>query len=236
MDDLKKLDFKELEKLYQSETIKPTFDYVHIILALIIFGKNNKEGLGRYRLKKELLIGPGTARSLVTKLNENIGFIKVLNEDNKRKGHILTEKGKVYLKKVKEKLPLIKKVATEDLKDIILNADTSKVCLILIRNAADNMGTGIEQRDAAIKVEGLGATCLIFDGKKLHYPYKSKKHEKENKVFVKEKIQMYLKKQIDKEGYHLKQGDVIILGLGDSFKKARLAGLNAAFTLIKGKS
>lgn len=229
------VDLKKLDKLYKSETIKPTFDYVHILLALIIFGKNEGKGLGRYRLKNELLIGPGTARSLISKLNENIEFIEVLNEENKRKGHILTEKGKKFLNEVEKKLPIIKQGDIESLKDLIVQTETVNAYLVLIRGAAKELGSGIEQRDAAIKVDGLGATCLVYDGGKFHYPYKADIDKKNNKIYVKEEIQEYLKKEVLIEGQKLMENDVIILGLGDNNKKARLAALNAALTLIRKK-
>jgi hypothetical protein len=229
------VDLKKLDELYKSETIKPTFDYVHILLALIIFGKNEGKGLGRYRLKNELLIGPGTARSLISKLNENIEFIKVLNEENKRKGHILTERGEQFLNEVKEQLPVIKHGNIEYLKDLIVQAETVNIYLILVRDAAKRLGTGIEQRDAAIKVDGLGATCLIYDGGKFHYPYKAGQDTQNKKIYVKQEIQEYLKKEVLDEEQRFMEYDVIILGLGDNNKKARLAALNAALTLITKK-
>ena len=64
-------EFSELNDLFKSATIKPSFKKVHVILSMFIFGEN-PQGIGRYRLKKELLIGSGTARSLITKLNEKI--------------------------------------------------------------------------------------------------------------------------------------------------------------------
>ena len=100
--------FEELDELFESATIKPTFEKVHVVLALFIFGENI-EGMGRYRLQKNLTLGAGTAKSLIKKLNKNIGFITVLNSENKRKGHVLTEKGTDFLKEMKSKIPLIEK-------------------------------------------------------------------------------------------------------------------------------
>jgi len=89
---MKVIMFQELDELFESATIKPTFEKVHIVLALFIFGEN-REGIGRYRLQKELLIGSGTSRSLIRKLKDKVGFITVPKEDAKsksetqRKGH-----------------------------------------------------------------------------------------------------------------------------------------------------
>ncbi len=90
--------FEELEALWRSSTIKPSFKLVHVILALFMF-EENKEGIGRYRLQKELLIGSGTTKSLIKKLNEDLNFIKVLIDENIIKGHILTKIGLEFVKK-----------------------------------------------------------------------------------------------------------------------------------------
>ena len=97
--------YEELEVLFESPTIKPSFEEVHVILSLFIFDEN-REGIGRYRLQKELLIGEGTAKSLIKKLNEKARFL-VVTERGKRKGHVLTEKGISFLGEVKKKIPLL---------------------------------------------------------------------------------------------------------------------------------
>ena len=91
--------FRDLENLFASPTIKPTFEIVHVILALFIFDEN-QEGIGRYRLEKELLIGSGTAKSLIKKLNKIAEFITT-KDQNIRKGHVLTRKGLTFLKMIK---------------------------------------------------------------------------------------------------------------------------------------
>ena len=93
-----------------------------LILSLFIF-EENKDGIGRYRLQKELLIGSGTARSLIKKLSETINFITVLTDENKRMGHILTREGLNFLKKIKQKIPLIEVGDPNELKDIIIKPE-----------------------------------------------------------------------------------------------------------------
>ena len=82
--------FEELDALFESSTIKPSFEEVHVILSLFIFDEN-REGIGRYRLQKELLVSEGTAKSLIKKLNEKTRFLTVTDK-GKRKGHVLTKK------------------------------------------------------------------------------------------------------------------------------------------------
>lgn len=225
---------EELEPLFQSATIKPTFEKVHIILALFIF-EQNKEGIGRYRLQKELLIGSGTARSLIKKLNKTINFITVLTDENKRKGHILTEKGLDFLNKIKEKIPLIEEGDLSILKEIIIESEDINPYICHVKNSANRITNAIAQRDAAIKINGNGATCLIYNGESLVFPEKSFSEDDKQHWKVSARLGKYFKTFHSKNmgiSLNLEKDDVIIIGLGDNIKKARLAALNAALTLI----
>jgi len=116
----------ELDPLFESPTIKPTFDYVHVILSLFLFGENI-EGIGRYRLQKELQIGAGTVKSLFNKLKNVTKFIIVPSEGElkagelQRRGHVLTQIGFEFLAKVKKKILLLKKADLEYLKELLLD-------------------------------------------------------------------------------------------------------------------
>lgn len=223
--------FEELDILFESPTIKPSFEIVHVILALFIF-EENKEGIGRYRLQKELLIGSGTARSLIKKLNETINFIRVLTDENKRKGHILTKNGFDFLKKLKQKIPLIEGGEPSILKDIIIKPEGNNIFFCLVRDAIEKISNGIEQRDAAIKIGGVGATCLLFDGTNLIFPSLSLDHDEKEQMRVDDNILEYIFTLINKKNSLLKENDVIIIGLGGNPEKARLAALNAALTIL----
>ena len=216
--------FNELRDLFESPTIKPAYEYVHVILALFIFGEN-EDGIGRYRLTKDLLIGSGTARSLIDKLNRNLNFLEVLSDNNKTKGHILTNKGKKFLEKLQEKLPIIKEGDLTLFQDIIIQTQKSNPYFCLIKNASDKITNGIDQRDAAIKIGGTGATCLTYNGKDLEFPSMSET--------VDQKILNYFKTQITQQNIKLEKNDVIIIGSGDNSQKSRLAALNAGLTLIE---
>jgi len=223
--------FEELDDLFHSETIKPSFDYIHIILALYLFGElGEKEGIGRYRLKEELLIGSGTAKSLITKLNKTINFISVVNNKNQKKGHQLTKRGKNFLKKFKNFIPILKKGNLEILKDILIEIENVDAYFCLIKKARNKLTNGIAQRDAAIKINGSGATCLIYDGTKFIFPPNAFSEGDINNVEISYNVQDYFKKELI--DFLLEPNDVIIIGLGDSPQLARLATLNAALTLI----
>ena len=218
----------QLSDLFESSTIKPTYDYVHVILALYIFGENS-DGIGRYRLTKDLLIGSGTARSLITKLNEKIKFITVLSNNNKNKGHIITEKGNNYLTKFKGMIPLIKEVEGSVIKEIIIEfKEEVNPYYCLVKRASNQISNGIDQRDAAIKVGGTGATCLIYNGTNLVFPSVTG----QEKDSVEKKVLNYFKDQLKTNNLQFDKEDVIIIGSGDNPQQSRLSALNAALTLI----
>jgi hypothetical protein len=223
--------FNEIEGLFESATIKPTFEYIHVILALYLFGKE-EGGIGRYRLKEELLIGSGTARSLIEKLNERINFITVLSEKNKKKGHILTKVGQAFLDKLKEKIPLVEEGDLSILKEILIESENLNSYYCLIKNAAGLITNGIKQRDAAIKIEGSGATCLVYNGNNLTFPPEAFSDHEMEKIKISDTVQEYFKSSIARIKFDLERNDVIIIGLGESPEKARLAAMNAALTLI----
>ncbi len=223
--------FEELDDLFYSSTIKPIFELVHVILALYIFSENYPDGIGRYRLRKELLIGSGTAKSLIKKLNKTINFIYVQDE-NIRKGHILTDKGLNFLNSIKKKIPFIKDGDIKVLRDIIIESEDMNVCICQTKNSGSKITNGMAQRDAAIKVNGKGATCLIFNGKKLLFETNHFLKEEENQMRINDDLQEYFLNMINEEKSNLEKNDVLIIGLGEIPEIARLACLNAALTLI----
>jgi len=225
-------ELNELKPLFESLTIRPTFDYVHVILSLFIFGEN-PEGIGRYRLKDELQIGSGTAKSLVKKLKDVSEFIVVPDEGTrKRKGHVLTKKGDKFFAKVKKKIPLLEKADITFLKDIIIEPENVNPYFCLVKNATKKIKNGIEQRDAAIKVNGSGATCLVYNGKDIIFPSKYIDNSSEEQKKINQKTLKYFTSKIEKAKVLFEKDDVIIIGLGENLQISRLAALNAALTLF----
>jgi len=222
------VEFEELNVLFDSPTIKPTFDLVHIILALFIFEKH-ADGLGRYRLEKELLIGSGTVKSLVTKLKKDIHFITTVGNNNKRKGHVLTEKGLKYLSKIKKRIPILEESDISVLKSVLIKSENVHTYFCQLKNAADKITNGMAQRDAAIKVGGIGATCLVYDGVRLLFKHGTISEEERNQMKINDDVQTYF---TDSFNLKLENNDLIIIGLADDPIKARLVALNAALTLL----
>lgn len=228
---------KDLHAMFESNTIKPTFNHAHILLSLLIF-ENHPKGIGRYRLKEELLIGKGTARSLITRLKDKVDFIKVSGgkdqngQPKNRLGHILTEKGMKFLERVKMKIPLLIRGDLEVLKEIIIEAERNYPFICVVKQGESKIKYGMEQRDAAIKVDGSGATCLVFNGDHFVFPASTSVKNQDLKEKTNKNIEDYFKNLIPSTNSTLEKGDVFIIGLGDEPNKARLASLNAALTLI----
>ncbi|MHA1319210.1 MAG: DUF4443 domain-containing protein [Promethearchaeota archaeon] len=230
-------ELSELDPLFESPTIKPTFQLVHVILSLYLFGENT-EGIGRYRLQKELQIGAGTVKSLFNKLKKVTKFIIVPREGElkagelQRRGHVLTQKGFEFLAKVKKKIPLLRKADLEYLKDIIIKQEYVNSYFCLVKKSSTKLRYGVEQRDAAIKVNGSGATCLVYDGVNLFFPTKSKIKDDKNNTKINPETLNYFKSEFEDSKVKIEKNDVIIIGSGDTSQKARLATLNAALTLF----
>ena len=229
--------FDELEVLFDSKTIKPNFELVHIILAILLYGEY-PEGLGRYRLESELSIGSGTVKSLVKRLKNQGNYIKIPTypkeaiQEKRRKGHVLTSKGLNLLGKIKEQIPIINQTDTEFLKEIIIDSKGNSTYFCLIKKAIGTLGDGIAQRDAAIMIGGAGATCLVYDGINIVFPEDYLASKTDMKININEDIQTYFKAKLLNQNTILENGDVIIIGIGNNPIKARLAALNAALTLI----
>ncbi len=198
-----------LQSLLSSPTITARFNYVHVILALFNFAEK-KNGIGRYALSKTLNIGEGMSRSIVTKLQEK----NIITPKSTRKGHVLTKQGMKLYEKIKSHI-FYHGPAPDSFNKIIVKG---KPYLVFIRGGADRVGLGIEVRDAAIKIGGYGATCLVVQQHNLRFPHDETKLDAE--------IQAILFKMET-----LQEGDVIIIGAGETEAIARLAALNAALSI-----
>ncbi len=160
------------------------------------------------------------------------------NEYRKQKHIIQVECetcGKIFgriLAKVKRKIPLIKKADLEYLKDIVIKQEYINSYFCLVKKASTKLSDGVEQRDAAIKVNGSGATCLVYDGVNLFFPTKKPFRDDNDNTKINPKILNYFKSEIEDANVKIEKNDVIIIGSGENYQRARLATLNAALTLF----
>ena len=134
----------------------PQFIEPHLVKALMTI---DAEGpVGRMRLSKTLRLGEGTTRTLIKHL-ENEGLIKT-----SKVGIALSNSGRKLTSNLKSRISLGMEVSQSSLTVGPFNV------AFLVKDAADSIKGGLEQRDASIKVGALGATTLIFNRGKLNMP------------------------------------------------------------------
>jgi len=133
-----------------------SFELVHIFKTFQLLDKN--EHISRVLLCQELALGEGSVRTLVKHLKMQ-NLVKSTNG-----GTRLTEKGKI--------------LSSELLQSIPSEANMPKCSIalgqfnyvILLRKYGFAIKSGIEQRDAAIKMGALGATTLLYNNNKFIMP------------------------------------------------------------------
>lgn len=186
-----------------------SFDVVHVFAALQMI--KNSGRTSRDALCTGLELGEGTVKTLVKHMKMH-GLVQTSNGGTK-----MTVKGKGIC-------------------DGLLSAMPSEMSLprcsvalgkfnyaVLVREFGFAVKSGIEQRDAAIKMGATGATTLLFKEGKFIMPASShdslKKEPRVRKMIIRE-----LKP---------KEEDVVIIGSADSNEKtAELAAKNAALLTI----
>lgn len=187
----------------------PSFNEAHVVKVLELIG--DYQTIGRIRISRELELGEGATRTLLKHL-KNEGVIK-----SSRNGLSLTEKGKKLFSELRSKLSACKEVPSSPL--------TLGSCniAILVRNSAKVVGSGMEQRDIAIKSGASGATTLIFSGDRLSLP------------MGEENISKSMPKLYDKllTLFNPTENDVIIVGCADNKNQAEIGAKMAAIKLLE---
>ena len=187
----------------------PYFIEAHVVKAL---GTIAAEGpVGRMKLSRTLGLGEGTTRTLVKHLrNERLIEIS-------RSGIVLTDKGEKLFSNLRSRIGDKTEIPRSSLTVGPFNI------AILVKNAADVVQLGLEQRDAAIKVGALGATTLIFSRGKLTMPGVNRDVLKEAPA-VREVLISTLRPQED---------DVIIIGSAEDKLTAEIGAIAASLETLK---
>ncbi len=190
----------------------PSFNEAHVVKALEIIGDYGI--VGRIRLSKELWLGEGTTRTLLKHLkNEGI-------TQSSRRGISFSEDGKMLFSDLRSKLSEGIDVASSPLTVGSFNIG------ILVRDSAKAVGSGMEQRDTAIKSGASGATTLIFSSNKLSLPM-----DEENIFESMPELHDKLVTQ-----FKPKENDVIIVGCGENRETAEIGAKMAAIKLLKNSN
>lgn len=186
-----------------------SFDIVHVFAALQLIEGSGKAS--RDTLCKELALGEGTVKTLVKHMKMH-RLVETSNGGTK-----MTAKGRGICSELLSSMPLE------------MSLPRCSIALgkfnyaVLVREFGFAIKSGIEQRDAAIKMGATGATTLLFRDSKFVMPASSQdslKKEPEVRRMLAEKLKP-------------EEGDVIIIGSADSNEKtAELAAKNAALLTI----
>lgn len=148
---------KSLEKIAGEKAPgpAPTFSVLHLLRVIELVAE---KPIGRTKLAEELNIGQGAARTIVNRLRE-AGLLST-----SKMGCTLTTKGlrlwrdygKIFQKKI------------EILASELTNAKHNFA--VLAKNCGHKIKSGIEQRDAAVKIGAKGAITIVFRNGRLVIP------------------------------------------------------------------
>ena len=202
---------KIIEKVMQKIASGPTpsFNEAHVVKTLELIGKYGN--VGRIRLSKELGLGEGTTRTLLKHLkNEGI-------TQSSRSGILFSENGKKLFSDLPSQLSECMEVPNSP-----LTVGSCNIA-ILVRNSAEAVGSGLEQRDIAIKSGAIGATTLIFSSNTLLMP-NGEENLSESMPDLHDKLVSQFKP---------KENDVIIVGCGENLDIAEIGVKMAAIKLLR---
>ncbi len=194
------------QRYYPSRTL--SFEAAHIFKVLQITHENKRAS--RSLLVSEVGLGEGSVKTLVRHLKMH-GLVTT-----SKAGMSLTNKGSVLFQKLNEAIP-----AESDMREHSISVGRFNHA-ILVRGLAGDVGSGIEQRDAAVKIGALGAITLVF---------------RDNKLFTSDKTydipikdQQLTSDVIAK--LQPRDGDVIIVAGAENKKTADIAAKRAALETI----
>ena len=187
-----------------------SFNMVHVFKALQLV--KSRGHISRDLLSKELGLGEGSIRTLMRHLQMN-NMIKATNA-----GTTMTQKGKALL------LELLSSIPTE------MNLPKCSIALgkfnyvVLLKQHSHAIKSGVEQRDAAIKIGAKGATTLLFKQNKFVMPSNTNYDSLQKEP----KISKLLIRTLNPE-----EGDAIIIGSDDMHeKRSEFAAKSAALLTI----
>lgn len=185
----------------------PTFSVFHVIRALELIAE---KPIGRGKLAEELRIGPGAIRTIINRLRKTDLI------STSKSGCSLTDKGLKLYGQIKEVFG--GRVNIKE--DKLIQAEYNVA--ILIKKCGYRVKSGIEQRDAAIKVGAKGATVIIYRKGYFVIPSASEDASREYPKLTK-KLEEVFKPE---------DGDVIIISGADRQETAEYSAIAAAWTLI----
>jgi len=201
------MSFKPLLRRIAAKTSpgrSPSYGEAQVLIALELFSGN---GIGRASLGARLGIGEGVVRTLTRHLVTE-GLVTI-----SPKGIAISKKGRRLLSEIHSLLPNgVEVPATND----VVGQHSYAV---LVKGAAEKVRFGVEQRDAALLSGARGATTIVYTTSGVNIPGIDKDPTPPLTIFLEKEIKPY-------------EGDVIVLGTGDTNIEAITGAYAAALTLI----
>ncbi len=194
-----------IEMIREAKGPLPSFTPTHLFKAILIIDKRQ---VGRKMLAKELKIGEGVVRTLISKMKD----MRLVTSD--RKGCKLTDYGlKIY-----DSISSLISLYSE------LNIDYAKPhnFAVVVKGGAKYVKKGLEERDRAIMGGASGASLFTVIEGQLWMP------QLEN---VSQSYPEIAREIMAKTSP--KEGDVIILAWADKPELAEYGALNAALFLLQ---
>ena len=186
-----------------------SFEMVHVLVTLQLIQERGH--VSRHTLCKKLDLGEGTVKTLVKHLK-----IYDLIETDKT-GTRISTKGSKLLSELLLSIPAEMSISTCSVALGKFNY------AILIKQMSYVIRSGIEQRDAAIKMNALGATTLVYRDDKFMIP-----NTNFNALHREQKLHTLLVDSLKPE-----EGDVLIIGSDNiSERAAEFAAKSAALVTI----
>ena len=184
-----------------------SFTIFHIFYALELLAK---KPLGRNKLAEKLKVGDGAVRTIISRLKD-AGLIEISKE-----GCYLTKKGVEVWRQFEEIFPKRVGIPRSELSTSEFNF------AFLVKNVAEKVASGIDQRDAAIIAGARKALVIVFKNGNLRIESVSDSVEKEYPKAA---------SQILKE-FMPQENDVIIIAGAETELKAKRGAFAASWSLI----
>lgn len=199
-----------LERFVKQKAAGPTasFTELHLAKAIDVIGR---ERIGRLGLSRRLGLGEGTTRTLIDRLLE-ARLVKI-----SIRGCELTGRGLSIMKDLDSKLGPKARVPRSPI--TVGPYDFG----ILVRDAANRVSGGIEQRDAAVRAGANGAVTLLFNDDQLLMPSAEGSKTKQSPDAVGQIV----------KNFRPEENAVIMIAGGDTERLAENGAWAAAWTLLK---
>lgn len=183
----------------------PSYAPAHVLKAIELISSGSD--VGRQQLASSLGIGEGAARTIIRRLRGE-GLISINSG-----GMLLTERGSKLLETIYMRFSGAELTST---------GLTVGVCdyAVLVRAAAGQISSGVEQRDSALLAGAKGATTLVFRGGGFKLPRLDVEPSPALAGELTEKLRPC-------------EGDIVIIGTANRSLNAEIGSKSAALELLR---